>query len=51
MRPARNCLAIGAARGGSLLIALIARAADSPLRFIKTFGGSGADAIRALTIR
>jgi uncharacterized protein (TIGR03437 family) len=49
MRPARNCLAIGAALGGSLLIALTARAADSPLRFIKTFGGSGADAIRALT--
>jgi hypothetical protein len=46
MRPARNGLAIGAAPGASLLAARTASAADSPPRFIKTFGGSGPDAIR-----
>jgi hypothetical protein len=49
MRPARNSLAIGVALGAGILISWTARAADSPLRFIKTFGGSGADAISALT--
>jgi uncharacterized protein (TIGR03437 family) len=49
MRPSRGLLAIGAALGAGLLAPLTAHAADSPLRFIKTFGGSGADAISALT--
>jgi hypothetical protein len=49
MRPARNCIAFGVALGAGLLAAWIARATDSPLRFTKTFGGSGSDAIRLLT--
>jgi uncharacterized protein (TIGR03437 family) len=49
MRRSCSFLPIGAALGAGLLSAWTAHAADSPLRFIKTFGGSGADAISALT--
>src|SRR5215471_263513 len=49
MRRSRSFHPIGAALGAGFLIASTAHATDSPLRFIKTFGGSGADAISALT--
>ena len=49
MRPARNFLVIGVALGAGLLAPWTARATDSPLRFTKTFGGSGSDAISVLT--
>jgi photosystem II stability/assembly factor-like uncharacterized protein len=48
MRPVRNCLAFGVALGSCLLAAWTVRAADSPLVFAKTFGGSGGDGISVL---